>query len=465
MENPTSRQDRGSTTRSDAAQRGASPVRVLIVRDEGLCSRVQQVFGSDDAATVVRVPSFLAAMGDLAHHHADAVIGPVDAITGMLESTGQALRELAPDARLVVTAHAAERETAHEALGAGFDAALIEPYDGPELAAALQLAWQPDSAPSFAGHRSYRQPPQPPAAQSPTQERESPAPRLAEEQLGDADLIDHLLAEGRQLPQYLAAMIAAQSGIAGVQLHLTGRFDPVPQSMACIDVAYSGRTLGVLVAPPPATAAQLRPWAAWAARWLAMADRLARLQDMALRDELTGVWNRRYFNRFLKRILERAHSERQQVTLMVFDIDDFKLYNDRYGHAAGDEILRESARLMTAAVREHDVVARIGGDEFAVIFWDADEPRRQGSKHPNDVLRAARRFQKAICEHKFPKLLDDAMGTLTISAGLASYPWDGQTPEELLARADSMAMQSKQQGKNALTLGHGAAQFCDPREL
>src|SRR4029079_13318259 len=127
----------------------------------------------------------------------------------------------------------------------------------------------------------------------------------------------------------------------------------------------------------------------------------------------------RYFHRFLATILERAARERFRLTLLLFDIDNFKGYNDRYGHAAGDEILRETARLMQSVVRKGDVVARIGGDEFAVIFWDAEEPRQPTSQPPQSVLGAAQRFQRAICEHRFPKLLDQAPGTLTISGGLA----------------------------------------------
>ena len=176
---------------------------------------------------------------------------------------------------------------------------------------------------------------------------------------------------------------------------------------------------------------------------------------MAMRDELTGAWNRRYFNRFLKRIVGHARDQRTSVTLMIFDIDDFKTYNDKYGHTAGDEILVETTRLMQAAVREQDVVARIGGDEFAVIFWDAEAPRRAGSRHPADVRKICDRFRKMILAHKFPKLLDEAPGTLTISGGLAAFPWDAKTPEELIERADAMALESKQQGKNAIKFGPG----------
>jgi len=433
--------------------------RILVVRDEPLRDRVDRaVMVCGRSATVARVPGFLAAMGELAQRDADVVIGPLDAITGLLASTGQALRELCPAGRLVLVGEESDRGRAAEALGAGFDAVLLEPFDSNEMAKAMA----PDAAPVEQGRAAEAPPagptppPQPPPPPRPWQTIEP-----AGEELGDTDLIDALLGSGPFLDR-LASMITAQSGLPGVAL-ATDRA-AVPDDHALAEIVYAGRDLGVLHAPPPMDRAALEPWAAWAGRWLAMRQRIEQLRDLSLRDELTGAWNRRYFNRFLQRILDRARSERQQVTLLVFDIDDFKRYNDRFGHAAGDDILREAARLMQSVVREHDVVARIGGDEFAVIFWDAEEPRRQGSRHPDDVMRAARRFQQAICAHRFPKLAEDAHGTLTISGGLASYPWDGQTPDELLHKADTMAMQSKQQGKNAITLGPGAMRRCDPED-
>jgi len=223
-----------------------------------------------------------------------------------------------------------------------------------------------------------------------------------------------------------------------------------------VAVQYVGKPLGLLHAPYPVSAEQLAPWADWLARWLALEEQVADLRRLAMTDELTGVWNRRYFQQFLQRRLQEAGRERQQVTLLVFDIDDFKQYNDNYGHPAGDEILRETARLIQSLVRDHDVVARIGGDEFAVVFWDKGEPRHLGSQHPDSVLAIARRFQKAICEHQFPKLGKEAVGQLTVSGGLAGFPWDGRTPEELIDQADAMALQSKRNGKNAVCFGPGA---------
>ncbi len=144
----------------------------------------------------------------------------------------------------------------------------------------------------------------------------------------------------------------------------------------------------------------------------------------------------------------------------MFDIDDFKKYNDEYGHDAGDEILSEVVRLLRSVTRPTDKVCRIGGDEFAVVFHEPEGPRSPDSKHPTTVHAITRRFQQQVISHKFPKLSGCAPGTLTISGGLATFPWDGQTPAELLARADERAMESKRQGKNAITIGPGAILQC-----
>ncbi|QDU70955.1 GGDEF domain-containing protein [Mucisphaera calidilacus] len=272
---------------------------------------------------------------------------------------------------------------------------------------------------------------------------------------GDVDLIDALLAGVDALRVMLLDVFAGQTGVSGASL-VSGDDVTHPPGVS-VDVVHEGVTYGRLVVTSRLDVATLRRWAAWMARWLMLADRQNQMQELAFSDPLTGVRNRRYFDRFLQRALERAREERSQVTVLVFDIDNFKMYNDRYGHAAGDTILRESARLMQSMVREHDVVARIGGDEFAVVFWDASGPRQPNSRHPHDVLQAARRFQKALCSHEFPELLEGAASTLTISGGLASYPWDGRTATELMERADQMALSSKRQGKNAITFGPGAA--------
>ncbi|MCA9288223.1 MAG: hypothetical protein KDA05_06555, partial [Phycisphaerales bacterium] len=87
-------------------------------------------------------------------------------------------------------------------------------------------------------------------------------------------------------------------------------------------------------------------------------------------------------------------------------------------------------------------------------------PRETGSRHPTSFFAISKRFQQQIWDHRFPKLGPQAPGTLTISGGLATYPWDGVTTQQLLERADRLALDSKRLGKNAITLGPGAMRAC-----
>ena len=195
---------------------------------------------------------------------------------------------------------------------------------------------------------------------------------------------------------------------------------------------------------------------------LAVLDaRHAQLQKFALTDELTECYNRRYFRHFLDTILKTARRERFAVTLLLFDIDDFKLYNDRHGHALGDEILRQSSALIRRCVRDHDLVARIGGDEFAVVFWEKDSPRvphdpessGAGGRFPQGPLQIAARFRRLLAEPDFAALGNTGEGSLTISGGMAVYPFDAQTSDDLIAAADkALVFGAKRSGKNSIAL-------------
>jgi diguanylate cyclase (GGDEF)-like protein len=189
--------------------------------------------------------------------------------------------------------------------------------------------------------------------------------------------------------------------------------------------------------------------------------RIRHLEWLATTDDLTGLKNRRYIWEFTRQILDRARESGGQVTLLVFDIDNFKHYNDVYGHPTGDEILRQAAILMKRCCRPHDVVGRIGGDEFAVIFWDdphrggargVPERRSKDSDHPTEAIFIAKRFQKAFGHSELHLLGPTAEGVLTISGGLASFPRDGQAVDDLFARADAALLDAKRSGKNRLYL-------------
>ena len=191
------------------------------------------------------------------------------------------------------------------------------------------------------------------------------------------------------------------------------------------------------------------------------AARMRLLENLATTDELTGLKNRRYLWEFSRQIIKLAKAEGGRVTLLVFDIDDFKHYNDRYGHTVGDDILKQAAVLMQRSCREHDVVGRIGGDEFAVVFWDgphkegADESgerRSAQAEHPREAIFIAKRFQKELEGAELNLLGPKGKGVLTISGGLASFPRDGETVEELFRQADEALLEAKRSGKNRIYL-------------
>lgn len=212
--------------------------------------------------------------------------------------------------------------------------------------------------------------------------------------------------------------------------------------------------------------------------------RIRYLERLATEDDLTGLKNRRYIREFARQITERARKENGRVTLLVFDIDDFKHYNDVYGHCTGDEILKQAAALMRRCCRAHDVVGRIGGDEFAVVFWDdprvaknsnvelriskiaaggGPDRRSASADHPKQAISIARRFVRELEKAGLSSLPDrrqagfgvlgpEGKGLLTISGGLASFPRDGNTSEELFLQADKALFEAKRSGKNRIYL-------------
>lgn len=226
---------------------------------------------------------------------------------------------------------------------------------------------------------------------------------------------------------------------------------------AVCPVTWDANTFGVLKSART-RATSLAPHARWLAGWLRLRDQHTQLHDAAFTDHLTGAWNRRYFDMFLGRSLVEAREQRRFVTVLVFDIDDFKQYNDRFGHGAGDEILTQVVSLLRSVIRPTDRVCRVGGDEFAVIFDDPQGPRQEGSRHPKSVQEIAHRFQRQISQHRFPALSGVQPGSLTVSGGLATFPWDGSSPAELLKKADDLALAAKREGKKVIYFGAGTDQ-------
>ena len=289
---------------------------------------------------------------------------------------------------------------------------------------------------------------------------DEPAPRVeaqaspeaaTHEDAGDAALV-RLMLTGQDLTEAAIQIVRERLGRDDAAFVLG-------QGPSGAPVTWRGRIFGALECQGIETSV-LSPHAGWLGAWMALRDQHVQLRDAAFVDSLTGAYNRRYFDLFLSSVLEQAQDQRRAITVLVFDVDDLKTFNDRYGHAAGDLILKETVRLLQSVIRPSDRVCRIGGDEFAVVFHDPEGPRSAGSTPPKSVSDIALRFQREVAGKRFPKLGLEAPGTLTVSGGLSTYPWDGRTPDELLAAADERAMRSKREGKNVIRFGPGAGDVC-----
>jgi PleD family two-component response regulator len=203
------------------------------------------------------------------------------------------------------------------------------------------------------------------------------------------------------------------------------------------------------------------------------ADAMQRLEKLATEDDLTGLKNRRYVRQFLRQILDYARRNQFHVTVLLFDIDNFKQYNDLYGHAVGDEVLCQVGEMMKHCCRAHDVVARVGGDEFTVIFWDLSslhpnttppvERRRVSSQPPKEPFFMAERFRRQLSMTKLPSLGTSGKGVLTISGGLASFPDNAGDENQLWEQSDQAMLQAKRSGKNRiLIVGKSAESQASP---
>lgn len=171
-----------------------------------------------------------------------------------------------------------------------------------------------------------------------------------------------------------------------------------------------------------------------------------RLRKLATMDGLTGIANRRHFDECLKREWRRTRREHEPLSVIFLDIDHFKLYNDTYGHQAGDECLKAIAGLLGAAAqRAGDLAARYGGEEFALVLLGADE---EGARS------VARAVHEAVAALKIEHASSPVAPVVTVSVGVATLrPTKGMDEEELVAAADRRLYQAKQAGRNRIQDG------------
>lgn len=174
-----------------------------------------------------------------------------------------------------------------------------------------------------------------------------------------------------------------------------------------------------------------------------------KIEELSITDPLTGLYNRRYFDSFLERETKRAKRSQEWLVFMIMDVDDFKAYNDHYGHPAGDMVLQRLGNLLgNLFTRGHDYIFRIGGEEFALI---TTIPHPEGAEHLGEILTDELSKQKIRHEYSGPT------GCITLSVGILLLdPSKESLPAgEIYHKADLLLYRAKQKGKNCFVLHQG----------
>lgn len=175
-------------------------------------------------------------------------------------------------------------------------------------------------------------------------------------------------------------------------------------------------------------------------------DANEKLEHLTLEDSLTGIYNRRYFEREFEKAWRIARRDQARLALLMIDIDNFKNYNDSYGHAAGDACLREVARLIKQVLhRPGDIVARIGGEEFVTLLPGIDQ---------EGALRVAQTIQSDLQAARLEHASSPVSQYVTVSIGIClTRPGGDETSLALFQAADKALYKAKTQGRNLIVIG------------
>jgi diguanylate cyclase (GGDEF)-like protein len=166
-----------------------------------------------------------------------------------------------------------------------------------------------------------------------------------------------------------------------------------------------------------------------------------KITNLADTDDLTGIWNKRYFRRQLPQEIERARTFGVPLALLLFDIDEFKQINDGFGHVIGDVVLSELCGVVRESLRPTDILSRFGGDEFAIILPHTDLA---------GATAVAERLLRQVRALTVPTDEEGAI-QCSVSIGIAEFRREDATANDLVRRADERLYQSKRQGKNRYT--------------
>lgn len=170
---------------------------------------------------------------------------------------------------------------------------------------------------------------------------------------------------------------------------------------------------------------------------------LESMKQQANVDVLTGLYNRRFLEDYARKLMAMAKRREQPLGLLMLDLDHFKNFNDAYGHEVGDRVLRQFAKTVTGSMREANLAARFGGEEFVVLLPDTG---------PKASLLVAERIRQAVNRMVVPSGSERPLPQVTASVGIALFPEHGYSFEELLQAADKALYESKRAGRNRVTL-------------
>lgn len=168
------------------------------------------------------------------------------------------------------------------------------------------------------------------------------------------------------------------------------------------------------------------------------------LRNQAIRDPLTGLFNRRYMEETLEREISRASRQKLVVGVIMIDLDHFKLFNDTYGHKAGDVMLKEVGRFLQSNVRKEDIACRFGGEEFIIIMIGASR----------EIISQRAEFLRKNVKKINPEYEGNILKNITLSIGVAIYPDHGETGESIIHAADMALYKSKHDGRDRVTIAH-----------
>jgi diguanylate cyclase (GGDEF)-like protein len=163
--------------------------------------------------------------------------------------------------------------------------------------------------------------------------------------------------------------------------------------------------------------------------------------ELSLKDGLTGILNRRALESRLELEWSRALRDQAPLSIVMVDIDHFKVYNDQHGHQLGDETLRRVARIIERNIRKVDAVARYGGEEFAIIL------PRAGKK---EAIEVAKKLRRSVEQADFVRGYLQPLGRVTISCGVSTAPEDATSVDHLIKRADEALFSAKEAGRNTV---------------